>query len=80
MPFITCQHRAGILLECNFDGHLVLGVVGLHVPPVLGSELLKDLVELSLVGEKMGARGEGLPTSRHSDGRMLAQVFVPFGI
>ncbi len=27
-------------LQRDFDGHVVLGVVGLHVPPVLVSELL----------------------------------------
>ncbi len=76
----TCQHRAGSSLEWDFDGNIELGVVGLHVPPVLVSELLKDLAELRLVGEKTSARGERLPTGLQADGRGLAQVFVPVGI
>src|SRR6266516_6881567 len=76
----TCQHRAGTSLEWDFDGHVELGVVGLYVPPVLVSELLKDLAELRLVGEKTGARGERLPTGLQADGRGLAHVFVPLGL
>jgi len=53
---------AGTSLELDFDGHVELRVVGLHVPPVLVSELLKNLVEPCLVGKKTGARGERLPT------------------
>ena len=45
----TCQNRVGIPPEWDFDGHVELGVVGLHVPPVLVSELLKDLADLRLV-------------------------------
>ena len=40
---------AGTSLEWDFDGNIELGVVGLHVPPVLVSELLKDLADLRLV-------------------------------
>src|SRR5258706_8165761 len=76
----TCPNRAGTSREWDFDGNVELGVVGLHVPPVLVSELLKDLAELRLVGEKTSARGEGLPTGLQADGRGLAQVFVPVGI
>ena len=76
----TCQHRAGCSREWDYDGHIELGVVGLHVPPVLVSELLRDLAYLRLVGEKTGARGERLPSSGQADGRCLAQVFVPVGI
>ena len=76
----TYQHRAGDSLEWDFDGNIELGVVGLHVPPVLVSELLKDLAELRLVGEKTNACGEHLPTRLQADGRVLAQVFVPVGI
>jgi hypothetical protein len=76
----TCQHRAGTSLEWDFDGNVELGVVGLHVPPVLVSELLKDLAYLRLVSEKTGARGERLPSGGQADGRCLAQVFVPVGI
>src|SRR5438105_15669274 len=76
----TCQTRAGTSLEWDFDGHVKLGVVGLHVPPVLVSELLKDLADLRLVGEKTGARGERLPSGGQADGRCLAHVFVPVGI
>jgi len=75
-----CQHRAGTSLEWDFDGNIELGVVGLHVPPVLGSELLKGLADLRLAGEKTGARGERLPTGLQANGRGLAQVFVPVGI
>ena len=77
---MTCQTRAGTSLEWDFDGNVELGVVGLHVPPVLVSELLKDLADLRLVGEKTGARGERLPSSGQVDGRGLEQVFVPLGI
>src|SRR5579859_5254941 len=64
--------------EWDFDGHVELGVVGLHVPPVLVSELLKDLANLRLVGEKTGACGQCLPMGLQTDGRCLAHVFVPF--
>src|SRR5438105_15415054 len=76
----TCQTRSGTSREWDFDGHVELGVVGLHVPPVLVSELLKNLVELCLVGKKTGARGECLPTGLQVDGWCLAQVFAPLGI
>ncbi len=79
-PETTCQHRAGTSLEWDFDGNVELGVVGLHVPPVLDSELLKDLAYLRLISEKTGARGERLPSGGQADGRCLAQVFVPVGI
>ena len=75
-----CQNRAGTSLEWDFDGNVELGVVGLHSRAVLVSELLKDLADLRLVGEKTGARGERLPSGGQADGRGLAQVFVPVGI
>ena len=78
--YTTYQHRAGTSLEWDFDGNVELGVVGLHVPPVLVSKLLKDLAELRLVGEKTSARSERLPAGLQADGRVLAQVFVPVGI
>ena len=66
--------------ERDFDGYGILRVVGLHVPAVLGSELLKDLVELCLLGKKMGTRCECLPSGAEADGRLLAQVFAPLRI
>src|SRR6266567_7209453 len=76
-----CQNRAGTSREWDFDGNVELGVVGLHLPrAVLASELLGDLADLRLVGEKTGARGERVPTGLQADGRCLAQVFVPVGI
>ena len=59
---IIVENRAGTSLEWDFDGNVEPGVVGLHVPPVLVPELLKDLAYLRLVGEKTGARGERLPS------------------
>jgi hypothetical protein len=76
----TCQNRAGTSLDWDFDGNVKLGVVGLHVPPVLVSELLKDLAYLRLVGDQSSARGERLPTRLQADNRRLAHVFVPVGI
>src|SRR5579872_6587604 len=46
----TCQNQAGTSFEWDFDGNIVLRVVGFHVPAVLVPELLKYLVELRLVG------------------------------
>src|SRR6266567_7571802 len=62
--------RAGTSLKRDFDGNVVLGVVGLHVPAVLVPELLKDLVELCLVSDQPGARSQRLPSSgSQADGR-----------
>src|SRR2546426_7085369 len=75
------QNRAGSSLEWDFDGHVELGVVGLHLPrAILVSELLGDLADLRLVGEKTSARGERLPSGGQADSRCLAHVFVPAGI
>ena len=79
-PEIEIRRRKVSSHEWDFDGYVELGVVGLDVPAVLVSELLKDLVELRLVGEKTGARGERLPSGLQADGRCLAHVFVPVGI
>ena len=63
-----CSVQASFLRSANpplqrdFDGNVVLGVVSLHVPAVLVSELLKDLVELCLVSKKTGTRRERLPS------------------
>src|SRR5947209_3786135 len=71
-PFFLSR-RSGISREWDFDGHVVLGVVGLHLPrAVLVSELLHYLADLRLVGEKTRPRGERLPTGLQADGRGLA--------
>src|SRR5579859_1966697 len=76
----TCPNRAGTSRKWDFDGNVELGVVGLHVLPVLVSELLKDLADLRLIRDQCGARGKRLPFGGQADGRCLAQVFVPVSI
>ena len=77
---MTDQHRTGISFKRDFDGNIVLRVVGLHVPAILVPKLLKDVIELRLVGEKTRTRGQRLPMRLQADGRGLAQVFVPRSI
>ena len=55
-PDANDLNRAGISLQGDFDGNIIFGIVGLHIPPVLVAELLKNLVELRLVGENMSVR------------------------
>ena len=77
----TCQHRTGTSREWDFDGNVEPGVQAIHCHrAVLVSELLHHLANLRLVGKKTGARGERLPSGLETDGRCLAQVFVPVGI
>ena len=64
--------KAGSSFEWDFNGNIVLGIVGLHIAAVLVSKLLKDLIEPRLVGDQSGARSQRLSASAsQADGGCL---------
>src|SRR2546428_8981852 len=48
----ACQHQAGTSREWDFDGHIELGVVGRHVPAVLGNEKPPSACRIATIHEE----------------------------
>jgi hypothetical protein len=75
-----CESSGATARTSHFRLAVFYGSGKYHEICVMYSELLKDLVELCLVGKKTGTRRERLPSGAQADGRLLAQVFVPLSL